>query len=124
MLKFNRLKFKDVVTSDFGDEVTIRVNAESVKHYARKVRLLKEIEKRKISEDDQTAFNVSAGLMAICTDPETGDYSFADEQIDDFVDCVSVELFTQLSVANSLVNPDNFKEDAEPETLKGKKKAT
>ena len=124
MLKFNRLKFKDIVTKDFGGKVTIRVNAESVKHYARKVHLLQKVEAMKLSDEDETAFRVAAGLMAICTDPKTGEYTFTDDQLDDFVECVSIKLFTQIGGANSLVNPDNFKEEAETETLKGKKKAT
>lgn len=125
MLKFNQLKFKDIVTKDFGGKVTIRVNAESVKHYARKVRLLEKVEAMKLSDEDQTAFNISVGLMAICTNPKTGDYTFADDQIDDFVERISIKLFTQLAVANRHVNPANFEdEDVEPKTLKGKKKAT
>jgi len=125
MLTFTKLKFQDIVTSDFGDEVTIRVNAESVKHYARKVKLLEKIDKMELPEGDVSAFNVAAGLVCICTDPETGDYSFGEDQLEDFVNCVTVELFTKLSVANQAVNPSNFEEDEdEPVTLSGKKNDT
>jgi hypothetical protein len=123
MLTFNKLKFKDVKTKDFGEEITIRVNAESIKHYTRKVQLQRTIEKMKLSDEDSLAYNVAASLMSICTCPETGQYCFDIEQLDNVVNDISVELFTSLSVANKEVNPSMFVE-AEEKTLKAKKKNT
>lgn len=123
MLKFNKLKHKDVKTNDFGDEVTIRVNAESIKFYAKKISLLKKIESMKLSVDDELAYNVAAGLMAICTNPVTGLHSFEDEQLSDFVNMVSFELFNELSFANLEVNPANFANEVE-KTMTAKKKST
>ena len=125
MIKFKKLNFKDVKTSDFGKEVTIRVNAESIKHYARKIKLSKKIESLKLSSDDETAFNVAAGLMAICTDPATGEYSFHEDQLAEFVDGVSYELFSTLTMANKEVNPSFFAvSEEEVKTLSAKKKST
>lgn len=124
MLNFTKLKFKDVVTSDFGDEeVTIRVNAESVRHYARRIALQKKMETLKVSEEDVTAYSVAVNLMALCTDPITGEYSFHEDQLSDFVDNVSSALFNSLSQANLEVNPEMFVE-ATGKTLTAKKKSS
>lgn len=123
MLKFNKLKFEDVKTSDFGDEITIRVNAESIRHYSRKVLLQKKVEGMKLSDEDQLAYNVATSLMSICTDPKTGQYTFKDNQISDFVDGISFELFNDLSHANRKVNPSMFGEQVD-KTLTAKKKST
>ncbi len=122
MLKFKKLPYEDIKTSDFGKEVTIRVNAESISHYAKKLKLFNIIEKMDLSEDEQTAHNVAAGLMAICTDPKTGEYSFEDDQLGDFTSMISVNLFSKLSLANLKVNPDNFS-DINEKTLAAKKKS-
>ena len=122
MLTFKKLKFEDVKTDAFGDEVTIRVNAESVKFYTRKVKLLKKIEEMKLSDDDETAFNVACNLMSICTDPETGDFSFHEDQLSDFVESVDTDLFIKLSEANLSVNPSQFVEIQK--TITAKKKST
>lgn len=124
MLNFTKLKFKDVKTSDFGDEITIRVNAESIKYYSRKVKLLKKIEAMKLSEDDTVAYNVAADLMAICTNPSTGEYSFHEDQLTDFVNSIGFELFNDLSFANLEVNPSNFKSEKVEKTMSAKKKST
>ena len=125
MIKFTKLLFKDVKTSDFGKEVTIRVNAESIKHYTRKIKLFKLIEEMKLSDEDATAYNVAAGLMSICTDPKTGEYSFTKEQLSDFTTMISIELFNDLSLANLKVNPANFEGiDERVNTLAAKKKST
>ncbi len=76
-----------------------------------------------LSENDVGAFRVAAGLMSICTDPSTGEPSFQSDQLEDFVDCVSLDLFTELSRANLEVNPVKEEED-EPVTLNGKKNNT
>lgn len=124
MLKFAKLKHKDVKTIDFGKEITIRVNAESIKHYTKKVLLLKKIELMKLSEEDSLAYNVAAGLMAICTDPRTGEYSFNEDQLSDFVDSISFELFNDLSFANLEVNPSHFSNEDVEKTMSAKKKST
>lgn len=125
MLKFSQLLFQDVKTSDFGKKVTIRVNAESIKYYTRKLKLYKIIEEMKLSSEDETAYNVAAGIMSICTDPKTGEYSFTADQLSDFVNMISIELFNKLSLANVKVNPDNFKDfDGRVSTLAAKKKST
>lgn len=124
MLKFTKLKHKDVKTSDFGKEITIRVNAESIKHYARKMLLLKKIEEMKLSEEDNLAYNVAANLMSMCTDPRTGGYSFHEDQLADFVDSISFELFNELSFANLEVNPSHFSSEATDSTISAKKKST
>ena len=122
MLTFKKLKFKDVKTDAFGDEVTIRVNAESVKYYTRKVKLLNNIEEMKLSDDDETAFNVASNLMSICTDPKTGEFSFHEDQLSDFVESVDTELFFKLSEANLEVNPSQFVDVQK--TMTAKKKST
>ncbi|MCP4984695.1 MAG: hypothetical protein GY928_01140 [Colwellia sp.] len=125
MVTFNKLPFEDIKTSDFGKEVTIRVNAESIKHYTRKLKIFKIIESMGLSEDDETAYNVAAGLMSICTDPKTDKYSFAVEQLTDFATKISIELFNKLSLANLKVNPSNFADiDDRVKTLTTKKKST
>lgn len=126
MIKFNKLPFKDVKTSDLGKkEVTVRVNAESIKHYNRKIKLFKLIESMNLSEEDEQAYNVAAGLMSICTDPKTNEYSFNEGQLSDFVNMVSAELFSELSLANLKVNPANFADVSEEiKTLAAKKKST
>lgn len=124
MLTFNKLKFEDVKTNAFGDEIIIRVNAESVKHYSRKVKLLKKIESMKLSVDDELAFNIAAGLIAICTNPSNGEYSFHEDQLSDFVNKVDVGLFSDLSLANSIVNPHNFIVEKLQKTMTAKKKST
>lgn len=124
MLKFTKLKHKDVKTSDFGKEITIRVNAESIKHYARKMKLLKKIEEMKLSDDDTIAYNVAAGFIAICTNPLTGDYTFHEDQIKDMVDNIGVDLLTELSFANFELNPANFSSEAADSTMSSKKKST
>jgi hypothetical protein len=123
MLTFNKLKHKDVKTKDFGKEIVIRVNAESIKHFSRKVQLQDKIKEMKLSEEDSLAYNVAASLMAICTYPATGEYCFGPEQLDNVVNNISVELFTSLSVANKEVNPSMFAE-IENKTLQAKKKST
>lgn len=122
MLKFNKLKFEDVKTSDFGDEITIRVNEESIKCYARKVVLQKKVEKMKLSDEDQIAYNVAINLMSLCTYPDSGEYCFNSDQLSDFVDSISPELFFSLSQANRTVNPSLFEEVEK--TLTAKKKST
>jgi hypothetical protein len=125
MIKFVKLLHRDVKTSDFGKKVTIRVNAESIKHYTRKLKLFKIIEEMVLSEDDVTAYNVAAGLMCICTDPKSGEYSFTENQLSDFVNMISIELFNDLSLANLEVNPSNFADvDERIKTLAAKKKST
>ena len=124
-MKFTKLLFKDVTTSDFGKKVTIRVNAESIRHYTRKIKLFKLIEDMGLSDEDATAYNVAAGLMAICTDPKTDRYSFTEDQLSDFVNMISIDLFNELSLANLKVNPSNFAEfDERINTLAAKKKST
>lgn len=126
MVTFSNPAFEDVKTSDLGKkEVTVRVNAESIKYYTKKIKLFKIIDEMKLSDDDETAFNVAAGLMSICTDPKTGEYSFKDDQLSDFVNKISIELFNELSLANVKVNPSNFVDiDEGLKTLAAKKKST
>jgi hypothetical protein len=123
MLTFNKLKFKDVKTKDFGEEITIRVNAESIKHFSRKVQLQDKIKAMKLSDEDSLAYNVAANLMSICTYPATSEYCFDPEQMDNIVNDISIDLFTNLSVANKEVNPGQFLE-TEQKTLQAKKKST
>ena len=126
MIKFTKLLFEDVETGDLGKNVvTIRVNEESIKHYSRKVKLLNIVESMKLSEDDEIAYRVAAGIMSICTDPKTGEYSFSEDQLSDFVNKVSGNLYTELTFANSKVNPSLFVElSDEVKTMTTKKKST
>ncbi len=125
MLKFKKLPYEDIKTSDFGKEVTIRVNAESIQHYVKKLALFAIISKMGLTEEEQTPYNVAAGLMAICTDPKTGGYSFEDDQLGDFTNMISVDLFSKLSLANLKVNPSNFDGiDEKVKSLSAKKKNT
>ena len=123
MLTFKKLGFEDVKTDAFGGEVIIRVNAESVKHYARKVKLLKRVEEMKLSDDDSSAYCVAAGLMSICTNPSNNEYSFHDDQLDDVVNSISFELLMDLTSANSKLNPHNFESAELVKTMNAKKKS-
>lgn len=104
MLKFQKIKFEDVKTCDFGEEVTIRVNDESIKHYRKKHSLYGRIEEMKLPKEEEGPFYVAAGLMAVCTDPETDNFIFHDEQLSDFTNLISGDLFEKLSGASIRVN--------------------
>lgn len=127
MITFKPATFLDVPAPEFGEGVVIRVNKRTIKHYVRRITLGKKIDDMKLSPDDVTAHVVAAGLMSICTIPESGEFAFADEQIGDFVDLISADLFTDLSFANAKLNPSEFVQpDVDPtvNTLKAKKKRT
>lgn len=125
MIKFKPNTFLDVPAPEFGEGVVIRVNKRTIKHYVRRMSLGKKIDDMKLPPDDVTAHVVAAGLMSICTIPESGDFAFADEQITDFVNLISADLFTELSFANAKLNPSDFvQQDPSTDTLKAKKKRT
>ena len=127
MIKFKPATFLDVPAPEFGEGVIIRVNKRTIKHYVKRITLSKQIDGMNLIPSDVTAFVVAAGLMSICTLPETGNFAFADEQITDFVNLISDDLFVELSFANKKMNPADFPEsEADPvaDTLKAKKKRT
>ena len=125
MIKFKPATFLDVPAPEFGEGVIIRVNKRTIKHYVRRMSLGKKIDDMNLSPEDVTAHVVAANLMSICTIPETGDAAFADEQITDFVNLISADLFTELSFANAKLNPSDFvQQDPSTDTLKAKKKRT
>jgi len=125
MITFKPATFLDVPAPEFGEGVVIRVNKRTIKHYVRRISLGKKIDDMNLSPEDVTAHVVAAGLMSICTIPESGEFAFADEQISDFVDLISADLFTELSFANAKLNPSEFiQPDPEADTLKAKKKRT
>jgi len=127
MINFKALPFEDVTTDDFvGGEVTLRVNAETIEHYSRKVQIYKLIEEMEFaSKDEEHPYYVAAGLMAIITNANSGGYAFEPHQITAFVKGVSEELFTALSVADYKVNPAKFANvKAEHKSLDAKKKST
>jgi len=107
-LTFNNgtLDYIDVPAPYFGEGVVIRVNKRTVKHYIRSSQLSTKLVARKdINEDDRITYHVAAGLMSVCTIPETGEFAFADEQIDDMVNKLPQELYEKLAVASFQLNP-------------------
>ena len=111
-------RYIDVPAPYFGDSVVIRVNKRAVKHYIKASKLAIAVSERKdIREDDRIAYTVAAGLMSVCTIPETGEFAFADEQIDDLVHLLPQELYEELAVAAFSLDPV-----VEPKSLSAKKK--
>lgn len=118
--KSDGLAFIDVPAPYFGQDVVIRVNKRAVKHYIRSSQLSTKVSDRKdIAEEDKMAYHVAAGLMSVCTIPSTGEFAFADEQIDDLVTMLPKELYEDLAVAAFSLDPV-FTE--QPKTLAAKKK--
>lgn len=119
-LKFDNTerRYIDVPAPYFGDSVIIRVNKRAVKHYIKASKLAIAVAERKdIREDDRIAYTVAAGLMSVCTIPETGEFAFADEQIDDLVHLLPRDLYEILASAAFELDPVT-----EPKTLVAKKK--
>lgn len=119
-LNFNNMerRYIDVPAPYFGDSVVIRVNKRAVKHYIRSSQLSTKIAERKdIAEEDKIAYHVAAGLMSVCTIPETGEFAFADEQIDDLVHLLPRDLYESLASAAFELDPA-----VEQKTLTTKKK--
>jgi len=119
-LKFDNSerRYIDVPAPYFGDSVVIRVNKRAVKHYIKASKLAIAVSERKdIREDDRIAYTVAAGLMSVCTIPETGEFAFADEQIDDLVHLLPRDLYETLASAAFELDPVT-----EPKTLTAKKK--
>ena len=119
-LNFNNMerRYIDVPAPYFGDSVVIRVNKRAVKHYIKASKLAIAVAERKdIREDDRIAYTVAAGLMSVCTIPETGEFAFADEQIDDLVHLLPRDLYEPLASAAFELDPVT-----EPNTLTAKKK--
>jgi hypothetical protein len=118
--KTDGLAFIDVPAPYFGQDVVIRVNKRAVKHYIRSSQLSTKVAERKdIAEGDKVAYHVAAGLMSVCTIPSTGEFAFADEQIDDLVNMLPKELYESLAVAAYSLDPISVEE---PKTLTAKKK--
>lgn len=116
--KTDGLAFIDVPAPYFGQDVVIRVNKRAVKHYIRSSQLSTKIAERKdIAEDDKIAYHVAAGLMSVCTIPSTGEFAFADDQVDDLVNLLPKELYEALAVAAFSLDPI-----VEQKTLTTKKK--
>lgn len=121
--KTDGLAFIDVPAPYFGvgpdgKDVVIRVNKRAVKHYIRSSQLSTKIAERKdIAEDDKIAYHVAAGLMSVCTIPSTGEFAFADDQVDDLVNLLPKELYEALAVAAFSLDPS-----VEQKTLTAKKK--
>ena len=119
-LNFNNMerRYIDVPAPYFGDSVVIRVNKRAVKHYVRNSQLGSLINSRTdIKDEDKTAYYVAAGLMAVCTLPDTGDFAFADGQMDDLVNHLPRDLYENLASAAYQLDPIVV----EPETLSEKK---
>ena len=55
--------------------------------------------------------------MSVCTIPSTGEFAFADEQVDDLVNLLPKELYEELAVAAFELDPT-----VEQKTLTTKKK--
>ena len=55
--------------------------------------------------------------MSVCTIPSTGEFAFADEQVDDLVNLLPKELYEELAVAAFSLDPA-----VEQKTLTTKKK--
>ena len=70
-----------------------------------------------IKDEDKIAYHVAAGLMAVCTLPDTGEFAFADGQMDDLVNKLPRDLYEQLASAAYQLDPIVV----EPETLSEKK---
>lgn len=121
-LNFNNLdrRYIDVPAPFFGDSVVIRVNKRAIKHYMKASKLAIMVADRKdIREDDRIAYAVAAGLMSVCTIPETGEFAFADEQIDDLVNHLPRDMYENLAAAAFELDPIVTDE---PKTLIAKKK--
>ena len=119
-LNFNNMerRYIDVPAPYFGDSVVIRVNKRAVKHYMKASKLAIMVADRKdIHADDRVAYAVAVGLMSVCTIPETGEYAFADEQIDDLVNHLPRDLYESLASAAFELDPVT-----ETKTLTTKKK--
>ena len=100
--------------------MVIRVNKRAVKHYMKASKLAIMVADRKdIHADDRVAYAVAVGLMSVCTIPETGEYAFADEQIDDLVNHLPRDLYENLAAAAFELDPIITDE---PKTLTAKKK--
>ena len=118
--KTDGLAFIDVPAPYFGQDVVIRVNKRAVKHYIRSSQLSTKIAERKdIAEEDKIAYHVAAGLMSVCTIPSTGEFAFADEQVDDLVNHLPRDLYENLASAAFELDPIITDE---PKTLTAKKK--
>lgn len=110
--------FIDVPAPYFGQDVVIRVNKRAIKHYVRNSQLGSLINSRTdIKDEDKIAYHVAAGLMAVCTLPDTGEFAFADSQMDDLVNKLPRDLYEQLASAAYQLDPIVV----EPETLSEKK---
>lgn len=110
--------FIDVPAHYFGQDVVIRVNKRAIKHYVRNSQLGSLINSRTdIKDEDKIAYHVAAGLMAVCTLPDTGEFAFADSQMDDLVNKLPRDLYEQLASAAYQLDPIVV----EPETLSEKK---
>ena len=118
--KNDGLAFIDVPAPYFGQDVMIRVNKRAVKHYIRASQLSNKVAERKdIHEDDKIAYHVAAGLMSVCTIPDTGEFAFSDDQIDDLVNLLPKDIYEGLAVAAYSLDPIL---DEQPKTLTAKKK--
>ena len=119
-LKFDNSerRYIDVPAPYFGDSVVIRVNKRAVKHYIKASKLAIAVAERKdIREDDRIAYTVAAGLMSVCTIPETGEFAFSDEQINDLVHLLPRDLYENLATAAFELDPVT-----ESKSLSAKKK--
>lgn len=118
--KTDGLAFIDVPAPYFGQDVVIRVNKRAVKHYIRSSQLSTKVAERKdIDDSDKVAYHVAAGLMSVCTIPSTGEFAFADDQIDDLVNLLPKEIYESLAVAAYSLDPITVEQ---PKTLTAKKK--
>lgn len=118
MIAFQQAKFKDVNAPYFGEGVVIRVVERCVKHYVKRQTLGNMIDKMELSTADKIAFIVGAGLMSVCTDPKTGDFIFADDQLKDFVERIPQDLYVELSAANYDLNQSEYAHVEDLETQK------
>lgn len=126
-ITFRKLRFEDVKAECIGENAVIRVNEMTVKHQMRNSRMFREVSKLKVSDERKADFGLSIRLMSVCTDPETGEFTFGEDQLEYFTDNVPGDLLESLMIANGKVNPinmDDYDQDGNEKTLSAKKKST
>jgi len=119
-LTFEGVSYVDVPAPYFGEGISIRVNRRTIKHYVKRSNLGKVIDTMNLDKDDFVAHVIAAGLMSVCTLPETGDYAFRDNQMSDLVNLLPADLYMDITAAHYKMNPGEFENVTD--TLASKKK--
>ena len=121
-LTFEGVSYVDVPAPYFGEGISIRVNRRTIKHYVKRSQLGRVIDEMKLDQDDFVAHVVAAGLMSVCTLPETGEFAFKDKQITDLVNLLPADLYMEITAAHYKMNPGEFESVTDSPTLSSKKK--